>query len=304
MGQTCPQSVQAYSQQSLYVGRALIEEETRHEPGREDALDAGLQHGRLQGVGGTDLHALAAADAKVQEGLFVGRARRTQQPSVDRSGLRQPDGRGDAGYRTARDDAHQGASTREIDRPRPAAGPLPSELDDALGAEVDAVHAQVARLGRKSGGRIEGVHAAHRGAMAARLADLHRHALQQRSAAQQAQHRAGRAKIPAPKSPGHQFQGKDRRQDRRRQPGPLIDGRTVGKQVRFAQMARWRRAPVAGGPVKAGVRAAIEHRIDPERQSAHQQRERIDQSDQGKGEHGGQQNGQKQDVLRSPSASG
>ncbi len=61
--------------------------------------------------------------------------------------------------------------------------------------------------------------------------------------------------------------------------------------------------PVVARPVQAGVGPAVEQRVGPDSQSPHQQRERIDQSDQGKGEHGGHQNGEQQDVVARPRSS-
>ena len=58
---------------------ALLEDQARHEPWGEHARQAGLEDGRLEHVGRANFHALAAADAQAEEGLFVGGARRTDQ---------------------------------------------------------------------------------------------------------------------------------------------------------------------------------------------------------------------------------
>ncbi len=210
--------------------------------------------------------------------------------------------------------AQQGAAPREIDRPRSALRPLPAELDDALRAEVDAIHAQVALFGRKPAAESTasmrhivpqllcgrpGCTGSRRDACPTRPHDLQTfsgHAPQQRPAAQQPQHCAGGAEIAAPESTGDELQGKDRRQDRGRQPGPLKRHGTVGEQVLSHERLDGVGAPVAAHPGKAGVRSPIEHRVAPERQSADQERERIDETHQRKREHGGQQHGQKHDV--------
>ena len=130
----------------------------------------------------------------------------------------------------------QHAAPREIDRPRLALGPFPAELDDALGkSRRNPCTGCTSRA--KAGGRIQGVHAASRRTIV-RPHDLCRRLHQAMRFGTRTTPRpnspniapAGH-KIAAPEPPGHELQGEDRRQHRRRQSGQLKRRRTEGKQV-------------------------------------------------------------------------
>ena len=132
-------------------------------------------------------------------------------------------------------------------------------------------------------------HAARRRTVAARLADHGRHRFSSDPRASKPEHRSRRAKIAAPESPGHQFQGEDRRQDRGRHARQMKRHRAEREQMLSHERFRTVGRPAIADPAEGGVGAAVKHRIAPECQPAHQQREGIDETDQRKREDGGQQ---------------
>ncbi len=73
-----PRQADLAAKRAGVLAEALLENMAWHKMQREPPLEATLEKGRLQDIRGADFHALPAANAQIEKGLFFLRPRGSQ----------------------------------------------------------------------------------------------------------------------------------------------------------------------------------------------------------------------------------